>query len=264
MSGYFGTEQQRILQERTHGLQSWMRETPGIYNAGRFMGADDPDRTPWELLETILERDRILGFRMVSPEQAARHFPQLRDRGYRIDTWDILVGTAGAVANPVRDILEGGMPSGVREAPALDDAEGVETRRVQQFLADNGLAPLSGTMLVGRPGEARTIVLTNAAAEIVATGHSYFPHNAHSPFHRYAWVGLIAVAESARGTGLGRYINARLVRAAVEEMSATHVYEMVAPTNVASRKMVEACGPRLAPDLVCGVAMPPETARFTR
>ena len=264
MSGYFGTEQQRALQERTHAMQSWMRETPGIYNAGRFMGADDPDKAPWDMLQAILERDRILGFRMISPDQAARYFPALIESGHRIDTWDILVGAADAVAAPVRAVLESGMPAGVREAPALADAEGAETQRVQQFLADNGLAPLSGTMLVARPGEAKTIVLTDAEGDIVATGHSYFPHNPHSPFHRYAWVGLIAVAESARGTGLGRYINARLVRAAIDEMAATHVYEMVGPTNLASRKMVEACGPRLEPNLLCGVAMPAETARFTR
>jgi GNAT superfamily N-acetyltransferase len=264
MSGFFGTEQQRQLQERTHGLWSWMAETPGIYNAGRFMGTDDPDKVSWDVLETILQRDRILGFRMISPEQAERYFPRLSARGYRIDTWDILVGDPDEVKRTVTAILEKGTPEGIRLHPPLSDPEGPDTHQVQEFLAANGLAPMSGSMLVGQPGEAATLVFTNRDGAVVATGHAYFPHNALSRHHRDAWVGLIAVAESMRGSGLGRYVNARMLLTAIEDLRARRVYEMVGTANLASRRMVEACGLKLAPDLLCGVAMPVETGRFTR
>jgi GNAT superfamily N-acetyltransferase len=216
------------------------------------------------VLETILQRDRILGFRMISPGQAERYFPRLSDRGFRVDTWDVFMGDAEEVRRRVATLLEKGTPEGILVQPPLKDPEGAETRRVQEFLSANGLAPMSGSMLVGKPGEAATLVFTDRDDSVVATGHAYFPHNAHSGHHRDAWVGLIAVAERMRGTGLGRYVNARVLLSAIDDLRARRVYELVGTTNLASRRMVEACGLTHAPDLLCGVAMPPDTGRFTR
>jgi hypothetical protein len=50
----------------------------------------------------------------------------------------------------------------------------------------------------------------------------------------------------------------------LRDLQATHIYELVSATNAPSRRMVEACGLRLEPDLVCGIAMPNEGSRFTR
>jgi hypothetical protein len=264
MTGYFGTDRQRLLQERTHASRAWMAETPGIYNAGRFIGADDPDRAAWSDLEEILDRDGILGLRMVTRDQASRFFPRLEAKGYRIDTWDIFVAPAADIAGPVAHILSRGLPSGLRVEAPLSAPEGEDTRRLQQFLADNGMAPLSGTMLASVPPDARTIVLSNADGAIAACGHAYFPHNRHSRFSRHAWIGLIAVAASQRGGGLGRLVNAMLLDAAARELGADHVYELVGASNIASRRMVESCGLRVASDLVCGVATPAQEGRFTR
>lgn len=264
MAGYFGTQRQQLLQERTHTFRDWMAETPGIYNAGRFIGTDDPDRAVWSDLETILDRDGILGLRMVTRDQASRFFPGLEARGYRIDTWDIFTAAVADIADRVASILSSGLPAGIRACPPLSGPEGDDTRRLQQFLADNGMAPFSGTMLAGTPSVARTIALENADGAIVACGHAYFPHNRHSRFSRYAWVGLIAVAASQRGSGLGRLVNAMLLDAAARELGADHVYELVGATNIASRRMVESCGLRIAGDLVCGVATPAQEDRFTR
>jgi RimJ/RimL family protein N-acetyltransferase len=263
MAGYFGTERQCALQERTHAFRDWMAETPGIYNAGRFIGADDPDRVAWADLEAILERDRILGLRMVTADQASRFFPRLEARGYRIDTWNIFTAPAADIAERIEAILAPGLPDGLRVALPLSGPEADDTRRLQQFLADNGMAPLSGTMLASPPPVARTIMLAEANGAIAACGHAYFPHNRHSPFSRHAWVGLVAVAQAQRGRGLGRLVNAMLLDAAARELHAGHVYELVGASNTASRKMVESCGLRLADDLLCGVATPTEEGRFT-
>ena len=83
-------------------------------------------------------------------------------------------------------------------------------------------------------------------------------------YHRYAWGGLVAVAESQRGKGLGSYVNARMVIAAFRDLDATHVYELVSATNIPSRRMVVSCGLRREPALVCGIATPNDGARFTR
>lgn len=264
MSGYFGTERQRALQERTHAFRDWMAETPGIYNAGRFIGTDDPDQVAWADLEAILDRDDILGFRMVTADQASRFFPGLEAKGYRIDTWNIFTAPVVDIASRIADILASGLPDGLHIAPPLPGPEASDTRLLQQFLADNGMAPLSGTMLASAPPVAKTIVLADAGGAIAACGHAYFPHNRHSPFSRHAWIGLIAVAQAQRGKGLGRLVNAMLLDAAARELQAGHVYELVGASNTASRRMVESCGLGLASDLVCGVATPAREDRFTR
>ena len=264
MAGFFGTDRQQALQRRTHEMRDWIAATPGIYNAGRFAGVDDPDRQPWSAMETMLERDGLLGLRMISPRQAARCFPRLEAMGCRIDTWDIFVGGAHDAGRRARTVAARGMPAGIAARLPLADAEGDETRRVQRFLADGGLAPFPGAMLAARPPLAKTIALGDESGAVAATGHAYFPHNAHSRFCGHAWIGLVAVAGAWRGKGLGRLVSALLVRAAFDELDARCVYAMVAPSNEASRRMVEGCGLRLAPDLRCGVAVPARAARFTR
>lgn len=264
MTGFFGTEQQQALQRRTYEQRHWIAGTPGIYNAGRFMGVDDPDRQAWNTMQAMLDRDGLLGLRMISPQQAARCFPQLEAMGCRIDTWDIFVGEPHDAGRQARAIVARGLPTGIAIQSPLAEAEGADTRHVQQFLATNGLAPFPGTMLAARSTRAKTIVLGDESGMIAATGHAYFPHNTHSPFCEHAWIGLIAVAEAWRGKGLGRLVNALLVRSAFDELGAQCVYEMVAPANEASRRMVEGCGLHLAPDLCCGVAVPTAAARFTR
>ena len=74
----------------------------------------------------------------------------------------------------------------------------------------------------------------------------------------------VAIAGFVLGCGVGAGVMYALIRAAFEELGAQYVYEMVAPSNIASRRMVEACGLRLDPALRCGVAVPVEAARFTR
>lgn len=264
MSGYFGSERQRALQARSLDLKQWAAATPGIYNAGRFLGCDDPDRVPWPMLAGMLERDGLLGLRMISREQAGRLFPRLESAGCRIDSWDILVGDPETARAAASEITGAGLPAGMGVAPPLRDGGDPATRRIQQFLADNGLAPFPGSLLTKQPPHAKTVVLEDVAGRIAATGHAYFPHNAESPFHRHAWIGLIAVAPQCRGQGVGRLINAMLVLAAFRDLGASAVYAMVAPANTASRRMVEACGLRAVPQLVCGVAMAGGAARFTR
>ncbi|TPM21585.1 GNAT family N-acetyltransferase [Mesorhizobium sp. B2-3-5] len=264
MLGLFGTEHQRALQQRTHEMSNWIAATPGIYNAGRFMGIDDPDTQPWSAMESMLGRDGLLGLRMITPQQVAKFFPLLEAAGCRIDTWDIFVGEPQDAGVQAQAIVDGEMPVGIAIRPPLADAESAETREVQQFLAASGLAPFPGTMLAVRPPLGKTIVLEDESGAIAATGHAYFPHNTHSPFHKHAWIGLIAVAESCRGRGLGRYVNALLVDCAFGELGARAVYEMVGPSNATSRRMVLGCGLHLAPDLRCGVAVPSDAARFTR
>lgn len=263
MSGYFGTAQQQTLQQRTQLMGDWVAGKPGIYNAGRFMGIDRPDCFDPKDWESMLARDGLLGFRMISEFEASTIFPMLEASGLRVDRWDIFVGTREDAGLRATTLAAGSPQNGVSLQPELRDPQGKDTIRMQEFLAESGLAPFPGEMLVATPPLSRTIVLA-AADRVIATGHTYFPHNIHSPFHRYAWIGLIAVDHAWRGKGLGRLVNALTIRAAFDELGASHVYEMVAPANTPSRRMIEDCGLQLDRSLNCGVAVRADSARFTR
>ena len=202
MAGFYGTEQQQQLQRRTQSMSGWIAATPGVYNAGRFAGIEDPDRFPSSEFDRMLARDGLVGFRMIPSARARSLFPVLEAMGCRVDQWDIFVGSPEDAGARARMLADAAMPDGVAIRPAPSEPEDGDTIRLQEFLAANGLAPFPGSMLVTAPPFARTIVL-GADEHIVATGHAYFPHNVHSPYHRHAWVGLIAVDEAWRGKGLG-------------------------------------------------------------
>lgn len=98
---------------------------------------------------------------------------------------------------------------------------------------------------------------------MVAVAYGYRPHNSFSPHHRDAWGGLVAVAESQKGKGLGSYINAKMITRLFSELGAARIYQLVSEANAASRKMVEACGLRLDPTVKSGSAVAGGD-RFTR
>lgn len=57
MSGYAGTDEQRLLQQRAEAALGWAASTPGACNASRFLGVDDPDRLAWATIFDLLDRD---------------------------------------------------------------------------------------------------------------------------------------------------------------------------------------------------------------
>lgn len=263
MSGFFGTEAQIALQRLTLEKRPLIDETPGLYDAGRFYGTDDPDRIGWAGIDAILHEQGMLGVRMISPAQRSAYSPGLAERGFRLDTWDTMIADAATVRPRIAAICGAGLPDGLVLAPPLTEPEGAATRRVQQFVADAGIVPFPGALLVEGPGQAGVTIADRDGAP-VAFAHGCFPHNRFSPHHRSAWVGLVAVDPKARGLGLGKLANALAIRRMVEEMGAERVYELVSASNAASRRMVEACGPTVDPALICGSAVPDGQQRFTR
>ncbi|WP_051177141.1 GNAT family N-acetyltransferase [Rhizobium mesoamericanum] len=130
-------------------------------------------------------------------------------------------------------------------------------------MAEHGIAPFSGALLAGKIVPAVTLALVDAYGDIVATAHANIPLNGHSKHRGTTWVGLIAVAAQQRGNGLGRLINALAVGAAFETLCAHEVVVFVHADNTVSRRMIEACGLRLDPAILCGLATPIVDTRFT-
>ena len=264
MPGYFGTETQQRLQAQAEASVDYIKATAGACQTGRTMGCDDLDRLGWPQMEAFLARDGILGFRLIPAVRIDRLQAQLAQRGFRLDTWDVFLAERARALPACQTIVSQGLPDGLSDLPRPARPEDEYTAEIQGLIGSVGVVPFSGSLLVGEFGPATTVAVGDENRTAVAAAHGYFPHNSHSPFHRYAWGGLVAVAPSHREKGLGKYINARVIVSVFEDLGATHVYELVSRSNAASRHMVEACGLRHASDLVCGIASPAETVRFTR
>jgi len=254
MAGYCGSDLQARLQQVADENHAWTASTPGACDAGRMLGCDDVERLGWDRLLDLLRRDSAIAFRLVP----AATIPGLRERlavdGYRLDTWDVFAAPAATGRAAVGPLLAGGLPGDLREGNLERDPEGPAVRSLQAFMLANGIVPFSGSQLLGQRSPAATVALADAAGRWVAAAHCYLPHNGSSPHRHWAWGGLVCVAPAQRGRGLGSLVNALAVQAAIERLGATHVYELVSSGNLASRRMVEACGLRHEPTLACGIA----------
>jgi RimJ/RimL family protein N-acetyltransferase len=263
MAGYFGTKHQIELLKSAERAVEWMGKTPGACNPCRFLGTDDPDRLGWDTIFDTLERDQIFGFRLIRSENVDEVSIKLSERGYRFDAWDVFMANAGEAESKTFPVIASGLPDRFYDLSRLEGAEHADTRKVQSFLAANGIAPFSGSMLVGDLGPVTTVVVVDQHEEIAAVAHGYLPHNEFSPHSKSAWAGLIAVSPACRGQGLGKYVNAKIVANCFSALGADTVYELVSSDNVPSRKMVEASGLQLDPAFKSGAATA-GNERFTR
>lgn len=264
MSGYFGTQSQQRLQASAEANAAFIAATPGACQTGRMVGCDDLDRFGWERIDAILARDGIIGFRLLPADQADELHSKLADRGFRLDTWEVYLADGATAGAACEAVLAGPLPGGLAVLPRPTTPEDDYITRIQLLLAAAGIAPISGSMLVGALGPAATVAIGSDGGNVIATAHTYLPHNAHSLYHRYAWGGLVAVAEAHRGKRLGAHVNSLALTAAFAELDATHVYELISPSNLPSQRMAVACGLHHDPSLLCGIAMPSESGHFTR
>jgi hypothetical protein len=264
MSGYFGTDAQQELQARVVQAAAWIEMTPGACISGRFMGCDDFERLGWEVIDPLLDRDNVFGFRMVPAEKVAALSERVSQRGFRLDLWNVFVAdrTAGLAAS--RRILAAGLSAGFTVGAFPREGDGEPIVGIQRFMAENGIVPFPGVMLTGGFCRSTGVTLSDADGSLVATAFGYLPHNAFSPYRSHAFGGLAAVSERYRGRGLGALINALMVVRVFEDLHAGWIYEMIGETNLPSRRMVETCGLTLDPSVKAGVATRADQPRFTR
>jgi len=201
MSGYFGTEQQQRLQAQAEACADFIRTKPGACQTGRMMGCDDPDRLGWRRIDEFLERDGVLGFRLIAAAVAEKLRSRLAQKNFRFDTWDVFLADRSAALVASQAIVCRGLPDGLADMDRPIEPEGDYTVRIQALMSAAGVLPFSGSMLVGALGPATTVVVGDCEGNIVATAHGYLPHNAHNAYNRHAWGGLVAVAGSQRGKG---------------------------------------------------------------
>lgn len=262
--GLFGNDLQRKLQAAALANVREYRDTPGAVFAARMAGTDDPDKFGWDRIEGVLDDEGAITFRMIPIDQCAEVEQRLKEIGCTISWWDVFDGPADEVRAACEKIA--GRPRAefaLIEPSASDDAAVFE--RVQAFMAKSGVAPYPMQVLSGGMGPAALVALaTPDDGSIAATAFSYFPYNRYSAHAKAAWAGLVAVREDLRGQGLGAYVNALVLKKAIEELGAERVQEFARTSNIASCKMIEHCGLSLRSDVRSGIAQPAEAANFTR
>lgn len=264
MSGYFGTPLQQCLQAQAEASVDFINATAGACQTGRTMGCDDLDRLGWDRIGQFLDRDGICGFRLIPADKADALRSYLTKRNFGLDIWDVFVADRAKALAASEAIVSRGVPDGLTDLDNPTEPESDYTVRIQTLMGAAGVVPFSGSLLVGALGPATTVATGDGGGSVVAAAHGYLLHNAHSPYHRYAWGGLVAVADSQRGKGLGNYINARMIVSVFHDLGATHVYELVSASNEPSRRMVASCGLRHERGFFCGIATSKDSARFTR
>jgi Acetyltransferase (GNAT) family len=264
MSGYFGTEKQQKLQALAEASVAFINATPGACQTGRMMGCDDPDRFGWDCIDQYLNRDGVFGFRMLSATKAVEVGHRLAERNCRFDTWDVFLSDRANALQVCETIVAGKLADGLTDLAIPTAPESPQTRNIQTLMGSVGVVPFSGSFLAGEYGPVVTVAIGDFQGNALAAAHGYLPHNGFSAFHRHAWGGLVAVAESHRGMGLGSFINARMVTDVFARLGATHICELVSATNIPSRRMVESCGLSHDPSLVCAIATLGDGSKFTR
>ncbi|SEN29606.1 GNAT family N-acetyltransferase [Palleronia pelagia] len=247
MQGYFGSAQVQALQRARDADVAELWDRPGAVVHARAFSSDDPEALGWDRLRDVMAREGIVTLRGVGPEVVEQATRELAEFSPNLHHWDIFradTDTLRAVCGP---LAAAPLPGTLTRLP-VDALTDDVVHAVQAFLDGHGVSPFSRDALTGRLFPARLVVITHRDGMIAAAGFAAMTHNRFSPFHRDAWVGLIAVDPDLRGLGLGRQVDAITNLEAVDALGADGSIEFVARDNAPSRAMLESCGLRQMPD----------------
>ncbi len=254
MRQYLGNETQVRLQRKADEWSDWLYDTRGACHPGRFLGTDEPEALGWDVIKRHLRDDRVFGFRMIAAEDVDALNDRLADLGFRIDFWDVYSGAADRILAAAGPLINLPLPEGLSLIDKTDLKDAETVRHIQECMLRNGVAPFSGKLLSGASIPCCTIAVCNAHGSAVATAYGYLPYNRHSRHEKTAWGGLVCVDKSQRGKGLGKLVNALMLRGCVTDLGAERVQQFVSSDNESSRRMVEHCGLQYDPSVKCGIA----------
>lgn len=237
---YFGDAKHQTLQRRADMGVATARDMPGVVMHARAFSTDDVDAVGWPVIREKLQQDGMVILRAATLNQIEQAKIELADLIASQHVWNFHFGNAGSVKAASGPIAEAPLPPGLE---LIRPSSNAELHQAQAFMAAQGIAPLSKPALKGAFLPSVLMALRDADGHgLVATGLAAMPHNRFSPWHKTAWVGLIAVDPNHRRLGLGKVINAHTALAALNELNADSVMEFVGPTNQASARMVTSCG----------------------
>ena len=263
MAEYYGTELQVAIQIKMRERQAWIEKTPEIANGGRVLNFLEPHKTGWDRIQELFAEDRVISF---TAQPLDTMLPMLRDTfgaDCQYPYWNVFVGDAQTVCDASKSVVaDVRVPSGWK-LQSLERPTDDQILAVQQLNIATGIAPYPAFYSRGEVVPCLTTCLWNGEGSLVGTASANCRYHRDSRFSGYIFEGSVSIAEECRGTGLGKLLNATVLLDSHGLYDWTRVLAQARPDNAPSRRMIEACGLAMSPDLVT-ISVIASDEEFTR
>ena len=263
MVEFYGTQLQIAIQAKMRERQVWIEKTPQIANGGRVLNFLDPEKTGWKRIKELFAEDRVISF---TAQPLDTMMPLLRHafgEDCQYPYWNVFTGETETVLDASRSVVaEVPVPSNWK-LQSLEKPEDGQISAVQELNIDTGIAPYPAFYSRGEVVPCLTTFLWNRDGRLMGTASANCRYHPDSRFSGYVFEGSVSVAEECRGMGLGKLLNAKVLLDSHERYSWTGALAQARPDNLPSRKMIEACGLKMSPDLVT-ISVIASDEEFTR
>ena len=263
MAEFYGTEFQVSVQKRMQERQSWLEATPGAANGGRLLNFPDPEAVGWDRISELFAEDRVLSLTAQSLDHLMPVLTKRFGENLNYPIWDVFFGDASEVTTKCHAILESNpISTGWRlkcfTAPRDDVIE-----EVQVLNMATGVAPYPAFYMRGEASPCMTSCLWDDGGILVATASASYRYHSEGRLAGYVFNGSVSVSPNCRGQGLAKVVNAAVLLDSQKAFNWTRCLAQVQADNIASRKMIEACGLRMS-DTLKTIAVIGSNAPFTR
>lgn len=242
MREFVGTENQVRAQQRLRDRQPWIARTPALANGARILHFVEPERLGWESVAQLALEDGLVGFPCVPEQETLADIRTHLGTQWKTSVWRAYIGSPEAVLPACEDQIRAvALPDGWRidllESPSRD-----QIGAVQALNEETGVSPYPAYYSRGAAVPVLTVCISDATGCLAATASAAFRYHAESRLAGCVFAGMVSVAEGQRGRGLGRLVNAIMLKESQARFGWTLAKEQVAADNPASRAMIEACG----------------------
>lgn len=263
MAEFHGTDLQIAIQKRMQGRQAWIERTPEVANGGRVLNFVEPEKIGWETIRDLFAEDHVISF---TAQPLATMMPVLRQTfgdNCQYPYWNVFTGDVQRVLEACKAVIaDVPTPTGWRLRSLETPTDG-QISEVQKLNEATGIAPYPAFYSRGEAVPCLTTCLWNEQGKMVATASANFRYHPNSRFSGHIFEGSVSVAEECRGMGLGKLLNATVLLDSHRLYNWVGALAQARPDNAPSRRMIEACGLEMSPDLVT-ISVIASEEEFTR
>ena len=263
MQEFVGSDVEIARQRRVRDRMDWIAKTPGAINAGRLVNFDSPERVGWKKVHEIAEEDGLVGFPGMVEEEIVASIAQHLGEDWNIGSWLTHSGRPEEVLPKCEALTQQRpLPAGWRFEGHLTPGDEV-IGLVQELNLACDVSPYPAYYSRGEVLPNMTAMLWNGCGRLMATASACMRFHAESRLGGCLFVGLVSVAPTCRGQGIGSLINAMTLLESHKAFGWLQVQEQAHADNRASRRMIEVCGLDRREALVA-VAASRGAGRFTK
>jgi len=245
LAEYVGSERRQDIQRRLWQRRDWISSTPGVSDGGTSLGVLDPARAGWERLLDIAHEDGILQFLFVDRDACERAVAT--NLGAE---WKTIVSSAHtAAADKVleaceRVIAAAEVPAGWRHTSLFNPTES-QIAEVQALNLETGLVPYPAFYARSESVPVVTTCLYDDRGALAATASGAYRFHPASRLAGHLFGAKLSVAPERRRMGMGKYVNAIMLRDSHAQLSWSAAIEQATDDNGPALSAIAACG--LAP-----------------